>query len=159
MHITKKKIAAVIAATAVVALGSTAAYAYWTAGGSGDGAATTGQTQALSVTGSAAGLAPGLTVPITYTIHNPASFAQHITGVTVAITAFSVHPNDAAQPDCTNNDFTLVTQPVALNADVPAGDSTYTVNAGTIKMIDTNADQNNCQAGNGFTVPLHFVAN
>lgn len=69
MRITKKKITAVAAGAAVIALGAGSAFAYWTAGGSAEGSATVASgPSAVTVKmifDPSATLAPGATVNIT----------------------------------------------------------------------------------------------
>jgi hypothetical protein len=159
MRFTKTKLAVAVATTAVVALGSTAAYAYFSTTGSGSGSASAGVAVPLTATITVAG--PAL-VPdsaahlLSYTITNPASFAQHASAAVIGISGITASAANGG--GALNNlvcDFVL-TQPVA-----PSGGYTFpangsvTVNAGpgtgSIKMVDNNTDQSSCE---GATVNL-----
>jgi len=151
MRITKTKIASVVAVTAVVALGGTAAMAYWTTTGSGSGSATATTSAVVNVVfdTTPSNLAPGVGSAgnIGFHLNNTATFKQYVSGVSIAIknvdgSAWSAQA-DSLKPACTKDDFTI-TQPAAINAEVPAGVSgAYTA---TIAMIDGAGDQANCKS-------------
>jgi len=156
MRITKTKIASVVAATAVVALGGTAAMAYWTTTGSGDGTANTDTSKTINVVFDSplpSLLSPTTTRTINFHLNNTALFPQYVHNVQIAVqnsdlSAWTV--GSSAHP-CTAADFTI-TQPAAINAEVPAGVSgAYTA---SITMIDLpSTDQGDCKSIS--SVPLH----
>jgi hypothetical protein len=150
------KITAVLGSVALTVATAGAAYAYWTTTGGGTGSATTGTNTAVTVTqvGSVAALVPGGTAQaVDFKINNPISTPQYISTVTVAMTSVSAPLADATHP-CTTSDFTL-TQPNAINADLPAGVSTYSPSGSTLKLDNSASNQDGCK---GATVHLSFTA-
>jgi hypothetical protein len=165
MRITKKKIVGVVAATAVVALGSTAAFAYWTASGDATGHASTGHPDAISVSfdfGSTL-LGPGGTVtvasatstntnayPVSITslnsillsdFHggcNPADFHVLIDGVDTSVIPFPVALSPISVPSGTNVPFSLAGHVVSIHMD------------------NTSANQDACQDDN-LLLTAHFA--
>jgi hypothetical protein len=134
------------------------AFAYWTTTGSGSGTATTGTTTALTVTQTGttpSALAPGGTdQPISFKINNPYATGQHIAGVTISITDITKTSDGTAATGCTAADFT-VTQPTAINATLPNGDTAYNSSGAAIRMNETGVNQDACKS---VTVALGFAA-
>jgi hypothetical protein len=155
MRITKKKIAGVVAATAVVALGSTAAFAYWTGAGSADGstqlaAGIQDVTAALTIDNSGT-LLPGASVLVhSATITNPNSFGVNVVGFGTA--------TFTATGSCDVSWFSLQNLPASVPA-VPVAGSTTTapidVSALNIRLAMSNlptTDQGSCK---NQTVTVH----
>ena len=152
---TKTKILAVTAAL-VVAGG--AAFAYWTAGGSGTGTADTGTVVGVTIVQTAVAadaLYPGGSpVALSGTFNNSNSGPVYVSQVTVAVDPSWSEQDDAGKPACTAADFTLV-QPTATNGQVLV-DDTSTWGGGSIVMINAATNQDNCK---GQTVPLVYTSN
>jgi hypothetical protein len=154
----KRRIGVVVALTAALVVAGGAAFAWWTAGGSGTGSAATGTVTGITInqTSSVAGLYPGgpaatLSGTFTNTNSGPVRVAQ----VTVAIeTGWSVQA-DVSKPACTAGDYTLV-QPAATNAEVPSGTGVSSWGAGSIKLVNASANQDNCKS---VTIPLVYSSN
>ncbi|HEX3613801.1 MAG TPA: hypothetical protein VHU88_19090 [Sporichthyaceae bacterium] len=160
MRFTKTKIAVAVATTAVVALGSTAAYAYFTTGGSGTGSATAGVAVPLTATITVAGpaLVPdGSAHELSFSIHNPASFAQHASSAVISVGTIVAADGTATLLN-TLCDFSVV-QPT-----IPSGGFTFTAGqtiavpasaaTGALVMTDNNTNQSACE---GATVSLTAV--
>ncbi|MGQ0467066.1 MAG: hypothetical protein ACT4QG_17335 [Sporichthyaceae bacterium] len=168
MQITKKKIAAVVATTAVIALGASGAYAYWTTTGTGTGSATTTTSAAVNAvqdTPAPSLLAPSVSKPISFHLNNTATFPQQVSAVVITVAnasgpAWSAQA-DTSKPACTAADF-VITQPAQINANIPAGDQTGTVYSASIQMTnradtvpgDGSGNQDNCK---NVTVPLQYA--
>lgn len=146
-----------IAITAAVAILSTAgvAFAYWTGGGSGAGAATTGASTAVTVnqTGTLTPMFPGDTAQtLSGDFDNAGSGPIHIVSVTASIA--SVFQAGAVAVGCSAADYTLAGAAMAAVQDVPTGTSVGTWGGATIKFNNTTANQDACQ---GATVNLAYA--
>ncbi len=151
----KKRLVALVAVTAAVAIGSGVAYAYWTAGGTGVGSATTGQSTDFVVASTdpvGDPLVPGGgSQTVTFTVTNPAAGPQTLSNVTVSVAhADGTTWNDVA--GCSSLDYavaapTITTGPIASGANVE----------GTVQISMNNlpTNQNTCK---GKPVPLYIVA-
>jgi hypothetical protein len=142
---------------AVVALSATAAFAYWTTGGSGSGSAATGTAQSVTITqlGTVTGLVPGgASQPVDFTITNPASTAQYVSSVTVAVKSGWTAQADSSKPACSAADFTIV-QPTAVNQDLPNGNTDVKPSGASIALKDAATNQDNCK---GVSVDLAFTS-
>jgi hypothetical protein len=166
MRITKKKLAGVVATAAVVALGSTAAFAYWSASGDGAGDANVGSAADISVDfdfGSQT-LYPGGTITLSgATSHNTNAYPVSIESVTsLGLTGFA--------SGCNSSDFhvlvdgvptTSLTFPLAVTPAVSVAPGDHAFNfAGhtlTIHMDNTTSNQDACQ-GNTLSLGAHFAA-
>jgi len=155
-----KKTLVVAAALALTIGGAGAAFAYWTAGGTGDGTATTGETAGFTVTVAAAAgpaIAPGNAgQTISFTVDNEGANIQHLTLVEVSIEGLDGDGEPWAPPaGCDIDDFvaTLTTPPVY--ADIAPGASLPGM--ATVTLTNTAVNQDACQ-GIVDEVPLHIVA-
>jgi hypothetical protein len=135
---------AIGAAILFVALfGGVAAYAYWTANGSGTGTATAGTTtdnltiSSIPVTG----LTPGSSTPITVAVSNPNSYSVGVGAVSAVITT--------SDSGCLPADFTF--SDTVLNTTIAALSSTSF--AQNLVFADTAVSQDACK---GATVTLTF---
>jgi hypothetical protein len=164
---------AFLAALLVAALGTIAAYAYFTTSGSGHGTATVGNSSALTLHGATSGtLYPGTTVPVSFTVDNSSTGHQqlgtiYLAGVKACTgTSSSWDPtlnsgaggcssNDTEQTTCESVDAGTTSDAntgdfymadVVENQDI-AGNSTAVPagNGGTLKMNDLNAAQDSCK--------------
>ncbi len=149
----KTKVVALTTALVVVAGG--AAFAYWTTGGSGTGAADTGTSSNVTIVQTAFtpdALYPGgAPVALSGTFTNPNSGPVYVAQVSVAITPS--WSTGGALP-CTPADFAL-TQPTATNADVLVND-TSTWGGATIQMLNSGLNQDNCK---NVQPPLVYTSN
>lgn len=144
-----------VAAVAVVALGGGLAYAYWTAGGSGTGSATTGTSAGFTIASTAPTgglLTPGgVTDTVAFTVTNPGPGVQHLSNVAVSI-AGPTGTAWTAVSGCSALDYTVGT-PAITYADIAQGASA----AGTVTITMNNLATNQ-DACKGVTVPLYFLA-
>jgi len=146
----------VVAVAAALVVAGGAAFAYWTAGGSGTGAADTGTSANVTIvqdTFPADALYPGgPAIALSGTFNNPNSGPVHVDQVTVAVDpTWSV----GTTLPCTADDFTLV-QPTQTNADVLANDTSTWGGTASIRMKNTSANQDNCK---NVLPPLVYTSN
>jgi hypothetical protein len=145
MRITKSKIVAAVATTAVVALGGTAAFAYFTTTGSGGGNATVGSASNWGVTvDSVTGgpLFPGSgTEHVSYTVTNQSNGPVRLNLVTAAIN--SDGNGDVGAVNCKSAWFNISNLSGQAAGVLGAGGT----NTGSfdITMTDTAAVQDACQ--------------
>ena len=148
----KKRI--IITTAAMLAVGGGAAFAYWSATGTGDGTATAGTSSNFTITSTVAGGALSPNGPIqtfTFTVTNPGSGVQKVTTVTAAVADTSGAAWDTGT--CSAADFTVGT-PVFVAKELAAGGTT--TGTVTLQMKDrAGVNQDGCK---GATVPLHFNA-
>jgi hypothetical protein len=139
------------------ALGGTAAWAYWSVGGSGAGSAGTGSLQPITVTALVAGdqagsalLPGGPAAGVVLRVHNPNPFPVRLSDVAAA----GPVTTDVAHPGCTTTGVTFIppTEP-----DIP-------VAAGTTQLVDLPAaasmattSSSACQ-GARFAIPVTVTA-
>jgi hypothetical protein len=115
----------VVALTAALVVAGGAAFAWWTAGGSGTGSATTGDTTPLTVvqTSDVTGLAPGSTAQtLSGTFDNPNQGPVYVGTVTVSISSVSKAVG-APSGTCDDTDYTLSASAFTHNAEVVAADT------------------------------------
>ncbi|MCW2714578.1 MAG: hypothetical protein JWN88_1625 [Frankiales bacterium] len=150
----KKVLAGGVAAITVLSGG--AAYAYWTAGGSGAGtAATAAATTPLTVNQSTAvtPMYPGLAAQtLSGTFGNTNSGPIYVTSVTASIA--SVTKADQPVVGCAAADYTLAGATMAVGTEVPAGAAMGAWTGATIQFKNTVANQDACK---GATVNLSYV--
>jgi hypothetical protein len=142
----RKSLITTAVAGGIVAVSATAAFAYWTAAGSGTGsAATAAESQPLTIaqTSTNAGLVPGGEVStITGTITNPNPFPVPINTITATPTV--------GASGCQASWFTV--SGLSAPATVPANNSVTF--SGSIRMTDSGTNQDACK---GVTVNLAFA--
>jgi hypothetical protein len=152
----KRSIFGAIATVLVLVAG---AAAYWTAGGAGDGEATTGDTIALVVnqTNDLEAMYPGDSAQtLSGTFTNTNSGPIHVNSVTVSIDSV-IDSNGATDVGCTASDFTMTGTTMTAVQEVAVGvlgAATGSWTGATIKFNNTGADQNLCKDA---TVNLHYV--
>lgn len=147
----------VLTATAAVmvgALGSGAAFAYFSSGGSGTGAATTGSGAEITVAnGTTTGLYPGGKGSLTVTINNPYKNTQlTITGITAGPDPITVTGGDGT---CTaaNSGVSLDTTDASPSQLTVAGGADPTITFSNAVAMDATTNHSGCQ-GATFSVPL-----
>jgi hypothetical protein len=152
-----KRVAVLIAAVVILG-GGGIAYAYWTAGGSGTGTAATGTTATITAnqTTVITGLAPGVaaqTISGDFTnTTNPGPV--YVGTVTASIASVVKHPN-AVAGTCDENDYTLASAAMTVNAEVPVGTNVGAWTGATIAFNDKPL--NNQDACKGATVNLAYA--
>jgi hypothetical protein len=152
-----KKTTAIMIAVVTVLAGGGAAFAYWTAGGSGTG---TGATSAGSAnvtvvqTSTVTAMQPGDTAqPLSGTFNNPNSGPAYVGTVTASISSV-VKAGGAPAGTCDSSDYTLAGAAMAKNAEVPA-DDTGTWSGATNKF--NNKPAVNQDACKGATVNFAYT--
>jgi hypothetical protein len=158
---TKRKIAATIAITAIlVGGGGAAAIAYWSAGGAGTGAATTGTSTGVTAvqTSTITNITPGSAAQtLSGNFNNTNAGSVFVTSVTASIA--SVFQGGVVAVGCSSADYSLVgavmTQ-VTANQNVAAGTGVGAWSGATIAFKNTAANQDACK---GATVNLAYVVN
>lgn len=150
---TKKKIAIV---TAALVLTGGAAFAYWTAGGSGTGSAATGTNVAITAvqTSTVAAMAPGDTAQsLNGTFLNTNSGPVYVTNVTASISSV-VKDAGAVAGTCDASDYTLANAVMSVNSEALAND-TSTWTGATIKFNNkAGVNQDACKLA---TVNLSYL--
>jgi hypothetical protein len=158
---TRRRIAIVVGASAVVLGGGGAAFAYFTSTGSGTGSASVGSATQWGVStpsDTSHGLLPNSGSEIlTFTVTNHGSGAQAFNTVTAIIAADgsgNVKAGGTAVPGCLAAWFTAVagTPSPALGTSI-AANGTATVPV-TVTMKDSGTNQDVCQGINGPDVTL-----
>ena len=130
-----------LSSLAVVLAIAGGAFAYWTTTGAGTGTSTNAATAGtLTLTAAwAGGLAPGVTLPVTYTATN----ASATSGMRIG-TVTSVVSVDAPHIACALADITVA--PVAENQTIAKASGPITLtNAGSIVFADTGVSQDACK--------------
>lgn len=139
---TSTKITAIVGGVALTVAGAGIAYAAWTAGGSTTVTGTAGSnTNSFSVaqttgdTGSLAGLRPGSSTVIAYTVTNLTHVAQNVASAGSTLT---VTPATAVLPaGCSTTDFTVTD---ALTTGAVAADGSRSLGTVTVLMKSTAGD-------------------
>ena len=139
MRITKKKIAATVAISAVVALGAGSAMAFWTTSGTGTGDAAVGTDAGFTISGDVTGdLLLDVERAFDITVTNSASFPQRLTTLTFDIDATSLAAG------CNKAWFSLV-QPTVVAGDIAASDSQVYSGASITLDNDPLVNQDACK--------------
>ncbi len=136
-----------------------AAYAYWTAGGSGSGTVDAGTTVALvaNQTSTMTAMYPGDSAQtISGNFDNPNSGPIYVTSVTASISGVAKAVG-APVGTCDATDFTLASPVMLVGAEVPAGDGKGSFSGATIKF--NNKALLNQDACKGATVTLAYAIN
>lgn len=148
---------ATVVAGLVLAVGAGgAAYAYWTAGGSGSGTAATGTNVPLTAvqTSTISSMGPGdAPQTLSGTFLNPNSGPVYVTSVTVSIASVT-KAGGAPAGTCDATDYTLANAVMAVNAEASADDTT-TWGGATIQF--NNKPAANQDACKGATVNLSYA--
>jgi hypothetical protein len=153
---TKKTTAIMIAAVTVLA-GGGAAFAYWTAGGSGTGTAATGTgTSAVTAvqTSTVSAMQPGDTAQaLSGNFNNPNSGPVYVTSVTASIASVTKAVG-APAGTCDATDYTLASPVMTVGAEVVAGNAKGAWTGATIKFNNKVTSQDQCK---GATVNLAYT--
>jgi hypothetical protein len=152
---TKKTTAIMVAAVTVLAAGG-AAFAYWTAGGSGTGTATTtASTSALTAvqTTTVTGMQPGDSAQtISGNFTNPNSSPVYVTSVTASIASVTKAGSPAV--GCDASDYTLGSPVMPVGVEVASGTAKGAWTGATIKFNNKATNQDACK---GATVNLAYA--
>jgi hypothetical protein len=151
---TKKRVLTVLSIAGVLAVAG-AAFAYFTASGSGTGSASVGSASNITLSGTITGtLYPaGDPASVSVDVTNPGSGSQHVGTVKLdSISADAGHSTCDVSVGGTNPAFTMADIPV--NQTLAGGGSTTV--SGSLQMNDTGSSQNSCQGAN---LTLHFSSN
>jgi hypothetical protein len=140
-----------LSSVAVVLAIAGGAFAYWTTTGAGSGTSTNAATAgALTLHATwAGGLAPGVTLPVTYTADN----ASPTSGMRIG-TVSAVVSVDAPHVACALADITVA--PVAQNVTIPKNTAGVALTAGSIVFADTGVSQDACK---GAVITLTVTSN
>jgi hypothetical protein len=143
-HFTKKKVA-VLATGAAMALTAGIAYAYFTASGSGTGAATVGSASAIQLSSdSVSDLYPGAAdTAVTVHVTNAGSSAQYVDTISGTV---------ADSGSCLGSWFEVDSINYASTLAAGASDDTSTV----IRMLESGTNQDACQ---GASLTINWLSN
>jgi hypothetical protein len=106
-------------------------------------------TQTSTVTGLVPG---GAAQAVDFTINNPKSTKQDVSGVAISIASITNITGGAPATGCTAADFAIV-QPT-VSADLAPGNTAFAPSGGTLAMIDSATNQDGCE---NVTVNLAFT--
>lgn len=156
MSILKRKRTVLLALVAVLAI-SGAAFAYWSAGGSGTGSGSTASgTSALTVnqTTVLTPMYPGDSAQtISGNFNNNNSGPVYVSTVTASIASVTKAAG-APAGTCDATDYTLANATMTVNASVPAGSGQGSWTGATIKFNNKGTAQDACK---GATVNLSYA--
>lgn len=163
MRITKKKIAAVVAGTAVVALGAGTAFAFWTNTGSGTGRAAVGTTGTITVnqTSTPAGLTVAENTQALSGDFDNTGVAASLNRVFGTLTSITNGTSDGSKPACTIADFVIEGTGTITGDTVPNGTGVGSWSGLTVRMVNKPLsggalnNQDNCKNA---TVNISYAA-
>lgn len=148
MRLSKNRTKAVAVAVALTVLGGGAAFAYWTAGGSGTGSGTTkAALTALTAvqTSTVSDLQPGgAAQPLSGTFSNPNDGPVYVTSVTASIASVVDPVLGLPIVGCTASDYTLANALMAVGSEAVAADTSPWSGA-TLAFNNTGANQDACK--------------
>jgi hypothetical protein len=163
----------VVGALGALAMGG-AAYAYFTATGSGTGSASVGASTALTIHGTVgSALYPGTSSTVTFTVDNPSSGHQQVGTIHLASIKACPSGDTWSGSACTNSGTEITTcesietgasdtntanfwmSDVVASQDVASGNAQAITATGSLKMNDLSSSQNSCQNAN---LTLNFTS-
>ncbi len=134
--------------TLIIAIGAAAgAYAFWTAGGSGTGSATTGTNAAITAkqTSVITNMYPGDTAQtISGNFDNTNPGLTRVNTVTVSIVSVT-KATGAAAGTCDASDYTLAGATMTVNAEIQNGTGVGGFTGASIKFNNKTVEQNACK--------------
>lgn len=157
MSTMSRKTVTIAAALVAVLAGGGIAFAYWTAGGTGNGTAQTGTNAAIVVnqTSVVTDMKPGDSPQaVSGNFDNTNSGPAYVATVTASIASVTKAPG-APAGTCDATDYTLAGAVMTVNAEVPAGTGVGSWSGSTIQF--NNKPAVNQDACKGATVDLSFV--
>ena len=143
---TRKKRSSIVVVLIGALVMAGAAFAYWTAGGTGTGTASTGSTTPLTATQTTVltAMYPGDSAQtISGKFNNPNPGVTYVETVTVSVA--SVTKSGTAVTGCDASDFTIANATMTVNADVPTGNAQGNFTGATIKFNNKASNQNACK--------------
>ncbi|HMH58847.1 MAG TPA: hypothetical protein VK537_06675 [Galbitalea sp.] len=153
--ISKRKVAATIAITAIlIGGGGAAAIAYWSAGGTGSGTALTGTSTAISAvqTSTVTSIVPGSAAQtLSGNFNNPGTSPAWVTSVTASIGSVTL----VGTGTCDATDYTLTGAAMTVGAEVASGTGKGAWTGATIAFNDKAAT--NQDACKGATVHIVYT--
>jgi len=153
----KRRATKVVALATGLVLAGGAAVAWWTAGGSGTGSASTGTVSSVTVvqTSVVTGLAPGLSAQtLSGTFNNPNSGPVYVTSVTASIASVTDTNGDPIV-GCNATDYTLSNALMTVGAEVAAGNAHGSWTGATLAFNNKASNQDACK---GAVVHLAYSA-
>ena len=153
--ITSSKLALVATVVGVV-VAAGAAYAYWTAGGSGTGSASSGTNTPLTAvqTSTVSNMYPGDTAQtLSGNFTNPNASLSFVETVTASIASVT-KATGAPAGICDATDYTLATPVMTVNANVSPGTAQGAWTGATLKFNNKATNQNQCKNA---TVQLSYA--
>ena len=154
----KKRIAAIAIITLIlVGGGGAATYAYWSAGGSGTGSATTGTSTGITAvqTSTISNLAPGSTAQtLSGNFTNSNSGPVYVTSVVASIA--SVTKAGVPVTGCDATDYTLSGATMSVAAQIPSGTVQGSWGGATLAFNNKATNQDACK---GATVNISYAVN
>jgi hypothetical protein len=153
--ITKRR-AVFVLTTALLVVGVSGAYAYFTTSGSGTGTAAVGSSSAVTLHATVTGsLYPGTSSPVAFSVDNPSQGQQRVGTISLSsITVDGTHSECSTVTTGGNPDFAMPA--VAVNKSFGSGNGQSVTQTGTLTMNDTGVSQDKCQ---GATLTLHLTDN
>lgn len=143
-----KKTVAIVAAVAVFAGISAAAYAYWTTTGSGTGSAATGTSAVITAdqTSVIIAMGPGVAAQtLTGTFNNTNTGPRYVSNVTASIASVTKH-GSAVAGTCDATDYILADAVMTVNAEVAVGPAVVGWTGATIQFNNkAGANQDQCK--------------
>ncbi|HWI30008.1 MAG TPA: hypothetical protein VNT50_00820 [Microbacterium sp.] len=153
MRKSTKRLIVIAAATVVLLGGAGIAYAYWTAGGTGTGSATTGTSESITInqTSVITNLRPGgAAQTLSGTFTNANDEPVYVSTVTASIDSVD------GGPTCEVTDYTLANAVMTVNASIPIGTNVGSWTGATIAFNNkTGENQDDCKDA---TVTLAYTA-
>ncbi|HEX4400765.1 MAG TPA: hypothetical protein VHZ98_05535 [Galbitalea sp.] len=158
--ISKRKVAATIAITAIlIGGGGAAAIAYWDAGGTGSGTALTGTVAGIQAvqTSTIGGIAPGSAPQVlSGNFTNSNSGPVWVTSVTAAVSSVA-KSGTAPSGTCDSTDYTVSPAPMLVGAEIASGTAKGAWTGATIVFNDkATTNQDACK---GATVTITYTVN
>lgn len=153
-YTTKKKLTVVVAAL-LLGIGG-AAFAYWTAGGSGTGSATTGTNVAISAvqTSTVSAMAPGDSPQtLSGNFNNTNTGPVYVASVTASISGVT-KATGAPAGTCDATDYTLTAATMTVGHEVAAGTGVDAWTGATLQFNNKATNQDACK---GATVALAYA--
>jgi len=150
-----RRIAVFAVAAGLVLAGGGVAFAYWTSSGTGEGYATTGESEEFVLTSedpTGAPLTPGgPSQSVAFTVANESTATLNLANVTVTV-ANADGSAWTAVAGCSADDYTVGTPTIVYGPIAGGTDVDGTV---TVSMANSDSNQDACQNAD---VPLYFVA-
>jgi hypothetical protein len=150
-----KKTAAVAASAVILLSGAGAAYAFWSAGGFGSGAATTSTNVPITAvqTSVISGLQPGGTAQsLSGNFTNGNTSPVYVSSVTASISSVTI--NSVVAVGCDASDYTIANAVMTVGTEIPAGTAKGAWTGATISFNNKATNQDACK---GATVNLSYT--